>query len=151
VKPADRRDSIGGSGACVILGDKAPFFLHWREKRDDSPEDLLKCRYYGANAGHARVGSNIEALSYATAVFFRRSLPRWIVLILLLFVSRKKRLRIGAVDRVPSNQLVYQNHRRISGEHSRRTKPSEIESFSGHQETPPLLHRRLGCSDHHGR
>ena len=149
VKPANRRYLIGGSAGAIIGSDKAPLVRLWREKGGDEQEDLSKSRCYGANGGQAPVGSNIEALFYATAVFFRKRLPRWIVLILVLFVSRNKRLRIGAFDKVSLNQLVHQSHRRISGEHSGRTKSSEIESLSGHQETPPLLHRWLGRPDHH--
>jgi hypothetical protein len=107
LEPANRRYFIGGSDGRVMMGsDEAPLLWLWREKCGDEPEDLLKSRCYGANAGQAPVGSNIEALFYATAVFFRGRLPRWIVLILLLFVSRNKRLRIGAFDKVSSNQLV---------------------------------------------
>jgi hypothetical protein len=54
----------------------------------------------------APVGSNIEALFYANAAFFLGRLLRRIVQILLLLVSRNKRLRDGALDKVSSNQLV---------------------------------------------
>jgi hypothetical protein len=151
VQPDDCQHISRGSDPRVVMGaDGAPLSL-WRKrrKRGDEPEDLLKSCRYGA-AGPAPIGSDIEALFYATAVFFQR-LPRWIVLILLPFVRRNKHLRISAFDKVSSNQLVHQSHRRISGGHSGRTKSSEIESFSEYQESPPLLHRRLGRPDHHGR
>jgi hypothetical protein len=110
VKPADRRDLVGGSDTRVIMGsNEAP--LRWlsRGKRCDEPEDLLKCRYYGANAGHAPMGSNIEALFYANAGFFLGRLLRRIVHILLLFVRRNKRLRNGARDNASTKQLVRLN------------------------------------------
>ena len=107
LKPANRRYFIGGSDVRVMMGsDEAPLLRLWREKRGDEPEDLMKCRCYGANAGQAPVASNIEALFYANAAFFLGRLLRRIVLSLLLFVRRNKRLRIGASDKVSSNQLV---------------------------------------------
>ena len=106
VKSADRRYLIGGSDARVIMRSEAPLLWLWREKRGNEPEGLLKCRYYGTNAGQARVSSNIEALFHANAAFFLGRLLRKIVLILLLFVSRNKRLRNSAFDNVSSNQLV---------------------------------------------
>ncbi|MFY9836086.1 MAG: hypothetical protein WAK55_06375, partial [Xanthobacteraceae bacterium] len=133
----------------VIGSDEAAAPRLGREKRGDEPEGLLKWRCYEANAGRVSVGSNIEALFFANAAFFVGRLLRRIVQILLLFVRRNKRLR--AFDEVSSKQLIHQSHRRISGEHNGRTKSSEIEPFSGHQETPPLLHRWLGRPDHHGR
>jgi hypothetical protein len=63
----------------------------------------LKRRYYGANAGQAPVGSNIVALCYANAVFFLG--PR-ILQILLLLMSRNKRLRNSALDKTSTHQLV---------------------------------------------
>jgi len=106
VEPASRHYLIGALHAsAIIAGDEAPPFRLWREKRRDEREDLLKCRYYGASLGEAPLGSNIEALFYATAVFLKWLLTR-IVLILLLFVSRNKRLRKSALDAVSSNQLV---------------------------------------------
>jgi len=94
VKPADRSYFIGGSDGCAIMGsDKAPLLRLWRERRGDEPEDLLKCRCFEANAGQA------------PAVFFRRRLPRWIVLI-LLFASREQALTHRHIRKVSSNQLV---------------------------------------------
>ena len=149
-EPANRGYLIGGSHVSAIIGgDEARPFRLWREKRGDQPEDLLKRRYYGADAGQGPVGSNIVALFYVTAAFFLGRLLR-IVLIRRRFVSGNKRLRNGALDKLSSNQLVHGSDRRISGENSGRTKSSEIESFNGHQGTPPLLHRRLGRPDHHG-
>jgi hypothetical protein len=110
VKPADRRDLVGGSDTRVIVGsNKASLLLLWREKPGDEPEDLLKCRYYGANAGQATVGSNIEALFFANAAVFLGRLLKRIVQILLLFVSRNKRLRNSALDKASSNLLVRLN------------------------------------------
>jgi hypothetical protein len=148
VQPVDRRSIVGGSHAPAIIGtDEAPLRL-WRKKRNRGVEqDPLKSRSYGAKSGPAPMGPNMEALFHSIAVFLRKRLPNLIVLILLQFV---KRLRVGALDKVSSNQLIHQSHRRISGEHSGRTKSSEIESFGGHQEPPPLLHRRLGRPHHHG-
>jgi hypothetical protein len=109
VKPANRRYFFGGSDARVIMrSDEAPLLQLGRKKRGDEPEDLMECRRYGANVGQAPVGPNIEDLFYATAVFLKR-LPWRIVLILLLFVSRNKRLRISALDKVSSNELVRSN------------------------------------------
>ena len=103
VKPA-RRHLIGGSDASVTIDrDEVPLRQLWREKRGDEPEDLLKRRYYGANAGQPPVGSNIVALCYANAVFFLG--PR-ILQILLLLVSRNKRLRNSALDKTSTHQLV---------------------------------------------
>jgi hypothetical protein len=98
---------IGGSRASGIIGgDETRPFRLWREKHGDQPEGLLKRRCYGASLGQAPAGSNIEALFFANAVFFLGRLLRRIVLILLLFVRRNKRLRIGALEKVSSNQLV---------------------------------------------
>jgi hypothetical protein len=80
--------------------DEAPLLRLWRETRGDV-RDLLKCRHYAAP-----VDSNVEALFYANAAFFLGRLLRRIVLILLLFVSRNKRFRLSAFDKVSSNQLV---------------------------------------------
>jgi hypothetical protein len=107
VNPTDRRYLVDGSNARVIIGsEKAPFLRLWREKRGDEPEDLLKCRYYGANAGQAPVGSNIVALCYANAVFFLGRLLWRVLQILLLFVRRNKRLRNSALDKASTHQLV---------------------------------------------
>jgi hypothetical protein len=107
VKPANRRHLIGGSDARVIMcSDNATLLRLSGEPCSDEPEDLLKCRYSGANAGQAPVASNIAALFYANAGFFLGRLLRRIVLTLLLFVSRNKRLRISALGKVSSNQLV---------------------------------------------
>jgi hypothetical protein len=98
---------VDGSNARVIIGsEKAPFLRLWREKRGDQPEDLLRRRYYGADAGQAPVGSNIVALFFANAAFFLGRLLRRIVQILFLFVSRNKCLRNSALDELSSNQLV---------------------------------------------
>jgi len=106
-EPANRRRLIGGSHARVITGsDKALLLRLWREKRGDEPDDLLKCRYHGANAGQAPVNSNIEALFCANAAFFSGRLLRRIVLILLRFVSRNGRLHDSVPDKASSNQLV---------------------------------------------
>jgi hypothetical protein len=106
IEPGDRRNLIGGSQAPVIIGsDKASLLRQWWEKRGDGPEDLLKCRWDGAT-GQAPLGSNIEALFFANAAFLLARLLRRIVRIPLLFVSRNKRLRIGPLDKVSSNQLV---------------------------------------------
>jgi hypothetical protein len=108
VKPANRGYLIGGSHVSAIIGDdEARSFPLWRQKRGDQPEDLLKRRYYGADAGQGPVGSsNIEALLFANAAFFLGQLLRRIVRILLSFVSRNKRLRTTALDKVSSKQLV---------------------------------------------
>jgi hypothetical protein len=106
VKPAVRRYLIGGSHARIIIGgDEAAPLRLGREKRGDESEPL-KCRCYGANAGRVPVGSNIETLFFANAAFFLGRMLRRIVQILLRFVSRNKRLRDSALDKVSSNQLV---------------------------------------------
>jgi hypothetical protein len=66
----------------------------------------LKRRCYGASLGQAPVGLNIGALFFANAAFFLGQLLRRIVKILLLFVRRNKRVRIGALEKVSSSQLV---------------------------------------------
>jgi hypothetical protein len=107
VKPTDRRYLVDGSNARVIIGsEKAPFLRLWREKRGDQPEDLLRRRYYGADAGQGPVSSNIVPLYYVTAAFFLGRLIRRIVRTLQPFVSRNKRLRNSALDYLSSNQLV---------------------------------------------
>jgi hypothetical protein len=108
VQTVDRRYIVGGSDGRVIMGtDQAPPLL-WRKMRNrsDEPEDMLKCRCYGADAGPALAGSNIGTVSCVNAAFFLGRLLRRIVLILLQLVSRNKRLRKSALDNVSSNQLV---------------------------------------------
>jgi hypothetical protein len=108
VQTVDHRSTVGGSYAPIIMGtDEDPLWL-WRErrKRGDQPEDLSKCRCYGANAGPAPVGSNIGAVFCVNAAFFLGRLLRRTFRILLLFVSMNRRLRNGALDKVSSNQLV---------------------------------------------
>jgi hypothetical protein len=109
-EPANRGYLLGGSHVRAIIGgDEARPFRLWREKRGRQREDLLKRRYYGANAGQASVGSNIEALFFANPAFFLGRLLRRIVRTLQLFVSRNKRLRNCALDKAASNQLVRLN------------------------------------------
>ena len=106
-EPANRGYLIGGSHvSAIISGEEARPLRLWQEKRGDEPQDLLKCRYY-ANAAQAPAGSSPETLFYA-ALFLGRLL-KWIVLILLLLVSRNKRLRNNAPDKASSNQLVRLN------------------------------------------
>ena len=106
VKPSERGYLIRGSGARVIMGaEEAPLLRLRREKRANvEPEGLSNRRWYGPSTGP--MGSNIGALFYATAAFFLRWLPRKILLILLPFLSRNKRLRFNALDKVSSNRLV---------------------------------------------
>jgi hypothetical protein len=108
VKPSDRGYLILGSGARVIMGaDEAPLVRPWRENQANvEPEDLSNRRWYEAHTSQVPLGSNIRALFYATAVFFVRRLPRNILLILLLFLSRNKPLRFSALDKVSLNRLV---------------------------------------------
>ena len=108
VKPIDRRHFIGRSDARVITGaGEAPPLRLWPENRGYvEPEDLSNGRWYGVNTGQVPFGPNIGALFYATAVFLLGCLPRHILLILLRFLNRNKRLRFGALDKAPSNQLV---------------------------------------------
>jgi hypothetical protein len=103
-----QRAVVGRSYAPVVVGTDEAASLLWRKRRKhrDQPEDLLKCRCYGANAGPAPVGSNTEAVFCVNAAFFLGRLLRRIVLMLLQFVSRNKRLRNSALDKVSSNQLV---------------------------------------------
>ena len=66
IKPCDRGYFIGDSGArSIISGGEAPALLQlWRENRGGTePQDLLNCRWYGANAGSVPAGSNIGTLS----------------------------------------------------------------------------------------
>ena len=106
-EPANRGYLIGGSHvSAIISGEEARPLRFWQEKRGDQPQDLLKCRYYGANAAQAPAGSSPETLFYLNAALFLGRLLKWIVLILLLLVSRNKRLRNNALDKVSSNQLV---------------------------------------------
>jgi hypothetical protein len=107
VTRADRRYFTGGSDARVIIGShKAHRLRLGREKRGDEPKGRLKCRWCGANADQAPVGSNIDALCYANVAFFVGPLLRRIVQILLLFVGGNKHLTNSAIDKVSSNQLV---------------------------------------------
>jgi hypothetical protein len=109
-EPANRGYLIGGAHVGgIISGQETPPFRLWREKRGNAPEDLLKRRYYGVDAGQGPVGSNIVALSYANAAFFLGRLLRRIVQILLLLVRGNKRLRNSALDKGASNQLVRLN------------------------------------------
>ena len=102
LKPIDRRHFIGGSDARVIMGiDEAPLLPH-----DVKLEDLSNHRWYEANTGQGPMGSTNGAPFYPTAAFFVRLLPRNILLILLVFLSRNKRLRFSAFDGVSSNRLV---------------------------------------------
>jgi hypothetical protein len=106
VKPTDSRYLVDGSNARVITGsEKAPFLRPWREKRGDERADRLKCRY-GANACQTPVASNVGALCYANAALFLARLLRRTPQILLLFVSRTRRLPNNALNQVSSNQLV---------------------------------------------
>jgi hypothetical protein len=52
------------------------------------------------------MGSNIGPLLYATAAFFLRWLRRNILLIFLLLSRRNSRLRVSALGKVASNQLI---------------------------------------------
>jgi hypothetical protein len=106
VKPSDRGYLIRGSAARVIMGaDGAPLVRLWREKRANvEPEDLSNRRWYGPST--VPMGSNIGPLLYATAAFFLRWLRRNILLILLLPSRRNSRLRVSALGKVASNQLV---------------------------------------------
>jgi hypothetical protein len=124
VKPADRRYLVDGTNARVIIGsDNAPLLRLWREKRGDEPEDLLKCHCAGANVGQTPVGS-IEVLFFANAAFFMGRLLRGIVLILLRFVTRNRRLHPTRCHRT---SWSYRSHRGGCGEHNGRTRPPEIE------------------------
>jgi hypothetical protein len=111
MKPANRRNLISGCDAVVITGSKAPLPRPWREKRDE-PEDLSNGPWYGVDTGQVPFGPNIGVLFYATAVFLLGCLPRNILLILLRCLSRNKRLRFGALNKVSSNQLVQSSRRR---------------------------------------
>jgi hypothetical protein len=104
-EPANRGCLIGGSHvSAIISGEEARPLRLWQEKRGDQPQDLLKCHYHGANAAQAPAGSSPETLFY-TALFLWRLL-KWIVLILLLLVSRNKRLRNSAPDKESSKRLI---------------------------------------------
>ena len=108
IKPSDRSYCIGGSDGRVIMGtDEAPLLRVWWERRSDvEREDLSSRRWRAANAGQEPMGSNIGALSYETVGFLLGRLLRNILLILLRFLNRNKRLRLGSFDEMPSNQLV---------------------------------------------
>jgi hypothetical protein len=87
--------------------DEAPLLRVWWERRSDvEREDLSSRRWRAANAGQEPMGSNIGALSYETVGFLLGRLLRNILLILLRFLNRNKRLRLGSFDEMPSNQLV---------------------------------------------
>jgi hypothetical protein len=87
--------------------DQAPRLRVWREKRRHvEPKDLSSCRRYEANCGPGPGGLDLGTLFYATAVFFLGWLPKNFLLILLRFLSKNKRSRFGALDKVSSNQLV---------------------------------------------
>jgi hypothetical protein len=104
--PASRRYPAGGSDARVITRkDKSSLLRLERDKRGDEPEDRLKCRFNGGNAGQTSMRSNIGVLFYMNAAFFLGRLLWRIVQILLLLVSRNRRLS-SAPEKVSSNQLV---------------------------------------------
>jgi hypothetical protein len=101
------RYPVGGSDARVLSRrDESPLLRLGRNKCGDEPEDRLKCRFYGANAGKTSMHSNIGVLFYVKGAIFLGWLLRRIVLALLLLVSKSKRLRDGAPDKVSSKQLV---------------------------------------------
>jgi hypothetical protein len=102
VKPIGRRHFIDRSDARVITGtSEAPSLRLWRENRGDvEPEALSNGCWYGVGTGQVPFGPSIGALFYATVVFLLGCLPRSILLILLRFLSRNKRLRFGALDKV---------------------------------------------------
>ena len=109
VKPIDRHHFLRSfsTPAPSWAPSRLLFSGSWRQKRPEVElKGLSSGRRYKANSGQGLVGSNIGALFYATAVFFLWWLPKNILLILLRFLSRNKRLRFGALDKVPSNQLV---------------------------------------------
>jgi hypothetical protein len=100
IKLGYRRYITGGSHARVIIGgDEAALLRLGREKRGDESKDP-------PNGGEAPVGSNMEALFFANTAFFLERLLRRFVQIRLRFVSRNRRLRDGALDKVSSHQLV---------------------------------------------
>jgi len=115
VKPIDRPHFIGRSDARVIMGtDEAPRLRVWREKRRHVElKDLSSGRCYEANNGQGPGGLDLGALFYATAVFFLGWLPKNILLILLRFLSRNKRLPFGALEGVSSNQLLLKPQGRL--------------------------------------
>lgn len=61
-----------------------------------------RCFIDEACTGRVLKGSNVTAVSYATAVFLLARFPWNILLILLLFLSRKKRSRFVGLDTMPS-------------------------------------------------
>ena len=109
VKPIDRPHFIGRSDARVIMGtDEAPRLRVCVELKD-----LSSGRCYEANNGQGPGGLDLGALFYATAVFFLGWLPKNILLILLRFLSRNKRLRFGALEGVSLNQLLLKPQGRL--------------------------------------
>jgi hypothetical protein len=105
--PASHRYLVGASDARVLSRrDESPLLRLGRNKCGDEPVDRLKCRFYGANAGKTSVHSNIEVLFYVKGAIFLGWLLRRIVLALLLFVSKSKRLSNSAPDKVSSKQVV---------------------------------------------
>jgi hypothetical protein len=105
--PASHRYLVGGSDARVLSRrGESPLLRLGRNKCGDEPEDQLKCHFYGANAGKTSMHSNIGVLFYVKGAIFLGWLLRRIVLALLLLVSKSKRLRNGAPDKVSSKQLV---------------------------------------------
>ena len=104
VKPSGR---VADLGARSITGaDKAALLLRrCREKHVGiEPECLLHRRGYEANTGRVPAGSNIETLSYVCRLLWN------VLLIVLRFLSRNKRLRFSTFQNVlkktSSNQLV---------------------------------------------
>ena len=105
--PASHRYLVGGSDARVLSRrGESPLLRLGRNKCGDEPEDRLKCRFYGANAGKTSMHSNIGVLFYVNAAFFLGRLLRRFVLTVLRSVSKNRGFRNSAPDKVSSNQLV---------------------------------------------
>jgi hypothetical protein len=105
IKSFDRNYIIGRSHAPVIPGShQAPPPRLRHQRRDVEPESLLSFQRYDANTSQEPAGSNIGALSYESIGFLLGRLLRSILLILLRFRSRNKRL--PSITMVSSNQLV---------------------------------------------
>jgi hypothetical protein len=88
-------DSVPSPIRTSVTGESA--------KRSTNSRSAARLRFIkNANTSQLSIGSKIRAVSYATAVLLLAPLPWNFLLMLLLFLSRDKRLRFSAFDRTVS-------------------------------------------------
>jgi hypothetical protein len=104
---------LGSSEARIILNDDEPGLLQlWRDiraevKREDLPLGVAtkdsNRRWYEALTGRVPIGWQVVAVCYATAAILLGCWPWNLLLLLLLFPIRNKRLRFYAFQTTRSN------------------------------------------------